>query len=203
MTYPLRCNCGALAGTVVNERHANHSRCYCEDCQAFARFLGREADFLDARGGCECIQTLPKDVTFDKGLERLACVRLSETGPLRWYAACCNTPIGNTPTSSKLPFVGLARACLEGSASSVDKSFGPVRFCMFTSGARGQPKPEPFGGAGRVLWFIRNRLRARFTGGFSQNPFFDIATDRPITAPRVLSPAERDRLREPAEAQAA
>jgi len=193
MTHPLRCQCGALTGTVANAQFANHSRCYCADCQAFARFLGREADLLDAQGGCECIQTLPKDVVFEKGLEHLACVRLTQTGLLRWYADCCMTPIGNTPATSKLPFVGLARACLEGSAS-VDESFGPVRFCVFTDGARGEPKPAPFGGAGRVLWFIRSRLRARFTGGFRENPFFDTATDRPITAPKLLTPAERLRL---------
>ena len=200
MTHPLRCNCGALTGTVANERFANHSRCYCEDCQAFARFL--DADILDARGGCEAIQTLPKDVTFEKGLEHLACVRLSETGLLRWYASCCMTAIGNTPATSKLPFVGLARACLERSATSVDKSFGPVRFCMFTSGAQGQSKPEPFGRSGAALWFIRNRLRARFTGGFRINPFFDMATDQPISPPRVLSPAEREGLRKPVAADA-
>lgn len=193
MTHPLRCACGALTGSVANERMANHSRCYCEDCQAFARFLGREDDLLDTRGGCECIQALPKDVTFDQGLQHLASVRLSETGLLRWYAACCNTPIGNTPATGKLPFVGLARACLDG--RDVDQSFGPVRFCLHTSGARGQPKPATFGAGGSAFWFIRNRLRARFTGGFSANPFFVMATDQPIAAPKVLTPAERDRLR--------
>jgi hypothetical protein len=196
MTHPLRCSCGALTGSIANVQSANHARCYCEDCQAFARFLGREADLLDARGGCEYIQTLPKDVTFDQGLEHLSCMRLTESGLLRWYAACCNTPIGNTPATSKLPFVGLARACLEGSATSVDESFGPVRFCLFTSGARGYPQPKAFGRAGATFWLIRNRLRARSTGGFSQNPFFVIATDQPIAAPRTLSPAERERLRQ-------
>jgi len=195
MTHPLRCNCGALTGAVEHERLANHSVCYCKDCQAFARFLGREAVLLDARGGCENIQVLPKDVTFREGAQHLACVRLSETGLLRWYAACCNTPIGNTPATSKLPFVGLARACLESSSPTVEASFGPVRFCMFTSGARGRPKPKRFGGAGFALWMIRNRLRARFTGGFRKNPFFDTATDRPVAEPKVLSPADRDRLR--------
>jgi hypothetical protein len=193
MPHPLRCTCGAVAGTVVNERSANHSRCYCADCRAFARFLGRETDVLDAQGGCECIQTLPKDVVFETGREHLACLRLTETGLLRWYAACCMTPIGNTPATSRLPFVGLARACLEG-AASVDRSFGPVRFCRFVDVARGEPKPKPFGAAGLTLWFIRNRLRARFTGGFRENPFFDVATDEPIVAPKVLTPAERLRL---------
>ena len=196
MTHPLRCACGALTGAVANERFATHSRCYCQDCQAFARFLGREADVLDARGGSECVQVLPKDVRFDTGLEHLACMRLSETGMFRWYAACCNTPIGNTPPTSKLPFVGLARMCLEPSDLGVDRSFGPVRFSLFTSGARGEPKPKPFGAVGFVFWMILNRLRARFGGGFADNPFFDTARDRPIVEPKILPPEEARRLRE-------
>src|SRR5579864_2200237 len=50
MTHPLSCSCGALTGSVQNERLANHSICYCKDCQSFARFLGRDAELLDARG---------------------------------------------------------------------------------------------------------------------------------------------------------
>jgi hypothetical protein len=194
MSHPLRCRCGALTGVVENPGKATHSRCYCEDCQAFARFLGREADLLDELGGSEAIQALPKDVVFTGGVEHLACLRLSDKGLLRWYAACCNTPIGNTPPTRKLPFVGLARACLENHAPTVEQSFGPVRFCLFTSGASAEPKPEPFGRAGFGLWLIGNRLRARFTGGFRRNPFFDTATDRPVVEPRILDPTERDRL---------
>jgi len=193
--HPFRCACGAVTGQVVNERCATHSRCYCEDCQAFARFLGREADLLDARGGGEGIQTLPKDVVFATGLGRLACVRLSETGLLRWYAACCNTPIGATPPTSRLPFVGLSPACLQHGPHRLDDAFGPVRFCLHVKGARGEPKPKPFGATGFMLWLVYNRLRARFTGGFRRNPFFDVANDRPIVQPRILTAADRDRLR--------
>jgi len=197
MTHPLRCACGALTGAVEHERFATHGVCYCKDCQAFARFLGREDALLDDRGGCESIQALPKDVTFRQGAQHLACVRLSESGLLRWYAACCNTPIGATPATSKLPFVGLARACLESASPTVASSFGPVRHCTYVGGAIGRPKPEPFGGPGFVVWLIRNRLRARFTGGFRVNPFFDTATDQPVVPPRVLSIAERESLADP------
>ena len=198
MTHPLRCACGGLTGTVEHEQLATHGVCYCKDCQAFTRFLGREDELLDARGGCENIQALPKDVTFREGAQHPACVRLSDTGLLRWYAACCNTPIGNTPATSKLPFVGLAQACLESVSPTVAASFGPVRHCTFIRGAIGQPKPKPFGAPGLLLWLVRNRLRARFTGGFRINPFFDTTTDRPIASPIVLSPADRDRLYAPA-----
>ena len=52
MTHALSCACGGLTGSVAHARRATHSVCYCRDCQAFARFLGREAELLDARGGC-------------------------------------------------------------------------------------------------------------------------------------------------------
>jgi len=194
MNHPFRCRCGAVTGHVANPHLTNHSVCYCEDCQAFIRFLGREAELLDARGGSEGVQVLPKDVRFETGFERLATLRLSPKGMVRWYATCCSTPIGGTPPTAKLPFAGLSRACLENAAPSVEQSFGPVRFCVFTAGARGDPKPRRFGVAGFVLWMIGNRLRARLTGGFRQNPFFDTATDRPLVEPRVLTPAERGRL---------
>lgn len=195
MTHPLRCQCGTVTGSVANPRRATHSVCYCEDCQAFARFLGREAELLDARGGSEGIQTLPKDVTFVSGRGNLAAMRLTPGGLIRWYAACCNTPIGNTPATRRTPFVGLSRACLEAAAPTVEQSFGPIRFCLYAAGARGEPKPRPFGRRGFVLWMIGNRMRARFSGGFADNPFFAPGADRPIAAPAVLSPAERDRLR--------
>jgi hypothetical protein len=194
MTHPLRCTCGTLTGCVENERHANHGACYCTDCQAFARFLGREADILNERGGCEVVQTLPKDVVFQTGAEHLACVCMTEKGPLRWYAACCNTPIGATAQTSKLPFVGLSRLCLESPAPTVEQSFGAVRTLRYISGARGQPRPRPFGGARFMVWLIRNRLRARSTGGFRLNPFFDTAADKPIVEPKQLTAAERAQL---------
>lgn len=100
------------------------------------------------------------------------------------------------PGDEQLPFVGLSRACLENAELSVEQSFGPVWFCLFVRGARGQPKPKAFGLPGFILWMARNRMRARLTGGFRENHFFDTTTDRPIVEPRVLTAAERDQLRQ-------
>lgn len=196
MTLPLRCRCGALTGSLTHERLASHGMCYCVDCQAFARFLGREAELLNAQGGNEGFSVLPKDVTFHQGIQHLACIRLTETGPIRWYAACCNTPVGGTPITSKLPFLGLSRALIGCDAPTIAASLGPVRYSLYMGGYRGRPKPKPFGRPGFVLWLIRNRLRARFTGGFRDNPFFDTASDRPVVAPSVLTGEQRDQLYE-------
>ncbi|HEX4197541.1 MAG TPA: DUF6151 family protein [Caulobacteraceae bacterium] len=196
MTHPLKCSCGAVRGSVETGHPTGHSLCYCKDCQAFARFLGREAEILDARGGCENIQTVPKYVRFETGAEHLACMRLTGKGLLRWYCACCNTPIGNTLPTCKLPFIALARPCIEAADPTVEQSFGPVRSSLFTRGARGEPKPKPFGAARTIFWILGNTTRRRFMRDFSPNPFFDTDADRPIVQPTILPTAERARLRE-------
>ncbi len=186
MTHSLRCNCGKLQGTLKRTTEINRCVCYCADCQAFARFLKREHDILDAAGGTSIIQTIPKHVTFLEGTENLACIRLTETGLLRWYAACCNTPIGNTPPNFKFPFIGLIDNCLSTEPASFDATFGPVRMYVSTQSASGEPKPKSMGFFAGTLRVIGMVLRSRFDGSYKQNPFFVPATGAPIVTPKVL-----------------
>lgn len=92
-TLAIRCTCGALRGEVEPSRRVNRGSCYCKDCQAFAHFLGRAEEILDAQGGTEVVQIASRHVRFTAGQEQLACMRLTRRGLLRWYAACCNTAI--------------------------------------------------------------------------------------------------------------
>src|SRR5690554_6746798 len=103
MTHPIRCSCGAVKGTLRRPGAAGHAICYCNDCQAFARFLGKSVEVLDAQGGTEIIQIQPGQLNFSRGTEQLACMRLTDKGLLRWYTRCCNTPLGNTSPNRKLP----------------------------------------------------------------------------------------------------
>src|SRR5690606_13485820 len=82
-----------------------------------AHHLGR-ADLLDAHGGTDIVQVAPASLTFDRGTERIACVRLSPKGLHRWYATCCKTPVGNTLTPS-IPFVGIVRQAFTGDADAI------------------------------------------------------------------------------------
>jgi hypothetical protein len=190
MTHPLQCRCGLLKGFVANPRSANHAVCYCRDCQAFAHVLGRTNDVLDERGGSEVMQVLPKNVTVTQGIEKLASIRLTPKGLVRWYASCCNTPIGNTLATPKFSFIGLVHTCLEGGNASLDESFGPVTAWVNTKSARGNPKPGQKGIGSSVVWFIRNTLKARLNGDYRRTPFFRADTGALIVAPRVLSPEE-------------
>lgn len=110
--HRITCRCGALRGRVVDLSPADCSRvsCYCRDCRAYLRWLGADT-LLDAHGGTEIIQLAPRQLTIEQGAEQLRCVRLSEKGLMRWYAACCRTPVANA-VSGKVPFVGVAKVML-------------------------------------------------------------------------------------------
>src|SRR5687768_4861211 len=102
----LRCRCGTVRGVAhgVEPGAINHCFCYCDDCQAFAHFLGRADDVLDAWGGTEITQMSQARLAFVSGTDSIAAMRLTEKGLMRWYASCCNTPIGNTLATGAMPF---------------------------------------------------------------------------------------------------
>jgi hypothetical protein len=189
MQHPLHCRCGTIKGFVSNPQSANRVVCYCKDCQAFARFLGQESETLDAQGGSDIVQTLPKNVTFTEGTDALACMRLTDKGMVRWYAGCCKTPIGNTLENYKISFVGLLHNCLETPERSLTDSFGAVRTYANPQGAVGEPKPKAAGMGTTIWWFVTTILGARVNGGYKRTPFF--RDGRPIATPRVISSVER------------
>jgi hypothetical protein len=194
--HPVGCQCGNLKGTLTELRRTLRAVCYCHDCQAFAYVLGQEGRVLDQRGGSEIVQAAPRNLTFTQGAEALACVRLTSRGLLRWYAACCSTPIGNTPATAKLSFVGLVHTCLGPRDAAFQEAFGPVRAWVYTAGARGEPRPKEAGGGRMVRRFIGIALRARLNGDYRRTPFFDPATGAPVATPRVLSREEHARVME-------
>jgi hypothetical protein len=193
MKHPLQCLCGTIKGFVDEPRRANRAVCYCRDCQAFAHFLGKSDEILDELGGSEVIQVLPKNVTLTQGTEALACMRLTAKGLLRWYAGCCNTPIGNTLDNFKISFIGLVHNSLETADRPMQDSFGPVRVWVNTKGAKGNPKPKTVGIGRTILWFLANVAKARIDGSYKQTPLFLVDKGTPIVPPRV-SPEERARL---------
>ena len=195
MTHALQCRCGTLKGEVRHPRRANRVICYCRDCQAFARFLGRADEILDDLGGTDVIQVLPRHVTLTQGTESLACIRLTSKGLVRWYAACCRTPIGNTLHTRSLSFIGLVHTCLETTGASLDSSFGPVRTVVNTQSATGEPKPVGRGLATTLVWFIGTTAKARVTGHYKQTPFFDPVLGTPVVAPRILTADELAQVR--------
>jgi hypothetical protein len=194
MNHPLQCRCGVLRGYVSHPERANRGVCYCKDCQAYAHFLGKPSDILDEMGGTDVVATLPKYLTFTHGLESLACMSLTENGLLRWYARCCNTPIGNTRRDFKVSFVGLVHTCLEDPSRTLDSSFGPIRMRVNTKNAKGSPQSMPLSTLVAGLRFLTSLIRARLDGSYKRTPFFDAHRGTPVVRPKVLTGSERERV---------
>ena len=194
MSHPIQCRCGTLKGYVSRSQGANRCVCYCRDCQAFAHFLGRADEILDANGGTDVIQLRAANVVFTDGREALACMRLTANGLLRWYSTCCNTPFGNTLAIYQLSFVGLVHNCLEVTGPALDASFGPVQAHVNTGSAKGKVSSSSLALVPVILRFIGFLVGARIDGSYRRSPFFSPDTGAPIVTPKVLSPGEREQL---------
>jgi hypothetical protein len=194
MNHPLQCRCGTIKGYVVRPGMAKRAVCYCKDCQAFAHFLKGADTVLDQHGGTAIVATVPQLVHFTQGVEALASMSLSDHGLLRWYASCCNTPIGNTPRDFKTPYVGLIETCLKSNSPSLQESFGPVRMAVNTKSARGRVKSTPVSSLLGMLGLMKSVIGARLAGTYRRNPFFAAEMGTPLARPRELTKAERQRF---------
>jgi hypothetical protein len=192
MNHPLRCRCGTLQGVVVPAPSTTRIVCYCRDCQAYARFLGSRG-VVNECGGTEVVASLPRHVQFTNGQEMLSCLSLSDGGVLRWYARCCKTPVGNTPRSSKIAYVGLVHSCLEAHVPQLLTSFGPLRMAVNTKGALGDVRSTPVSNVVGFLGLVSALLGARLSGAYKSNPFFLAESGFPVRPVHVLSTAERSR----------
>lgn len=202
----LACACGKLHGKALSVSPSVGTRvvCYCDDCQAFARFLAGAstgggvggAAILDERGGTDLFQMAPSRLQLSG--DTLGCVRLSEKGMHRWYCTECKTPVGNT-MGPGVPFVGMIIAGfmrLDRDGGSRDAVLGPVLARVQTKFATpGAQIPASGWGTLRVIARTLKLLAGWWLtrAGFP-SPFFDEATKAPRVVPRILSAAERKAL---------
>ena len=194
---PIRCFCGEVRGVAreVSGDRINRVVCYCGGCQSYAHFLGCADEMLDEHGGTDIFQMSPRHVEITAGNEHVACVHLTPKGALRWYAACCNTPIGNTLSTSQVPFLGMVHACIDiaDKPRSLGAALGRVRARVNGDAARGDPATRPaFDRApvSMLLRFAGKLLTWRLRGDHKRSPFFDPQTGEPIVTPRELSADE-------------
>ncbi len=192
-SFRLRCGCGDTEGVAKNvtPRSGAHVKCYCEDCQTFARFLDTSG-ILDEYGGTRIFQLPPARVQITKGRENVRCIRLSPNGTYRFYTDCCRTPIGNMK-GPRFPFIGLICAFMDTDESEVP---GKCRG-VFGKDAIGDPPGDvaesiPAGvalkAAGLLLWWWLRR-------GHRPNAFFDVEEGEVAVPVDIMSLEERDELR--------
>jgi hypothetical protein len=183
----VRCECGKLEMQVeLDPKRDSHVVCYCDDCRAYMRWLGRDAQ-LDAHGGTEVVQVAPAEARITRGQEHLACVRLSPKGLLRFYAKCCRSPLGNTMRG--VPFVGLSVTGLTIPLTSRPEGVN-ARFAL---------NGKPPGASDRASLGVVARTARQFAsrlarGQLHPSPFLD-EKNEPRATPEILTRAERDALR--------
>ena len=172
--------------------------CYCDDCEAYARYLGRE-DIVDRYGGTDVYQTTPSHLEINDRAEHIRCVRLSENGLMRWYAGCCRTPIGNTLASPRMPFVGVVHCFMDHASDgrARDHVLGLPRARIQGRYAIGgvPPGAHRIAPLGVVLRSLRLVVAGWLKGKHRPSAFFDPATGLPVATPDILSRSERERLR--------
>lgn len=192
----MSCRCGAVRGLVANAspKTVNRVVCYCDDCQAFAHFLGRP-DLLDPQGGSDIVQMAPARLTFVQGQNNILGLRLTPKGLHRWYARCCNTPLGNM-VSPAVPFVGIVSAAFDVSGQSPDQIFGKPIAAIKGEYALGDPPPGSKGiGLALMVRTIAKVLGWRLKGLAWPHPFFDRATGKALYPVVSLTAEEREALR--------
>jgi hypothetical protein len=192
----MRCRCGEVHAVVRNPspQTVNRVICYCDDCQAFVHQLGR-SDLLDVNGGTDIVQVAPASLTFVKGQDKIAALRLSPKGLYRLHARCCNTPVGNT-LSPSLPFVGVVAQTFEGENQSPDALFGPPVGAILGKFAIGDvPASAKRISLSLLFRVLRLVLGWRLTGKGWPHPFFERGSSAPLYPVLVLSGEQREALR--------
>ena len=158
------CECGGVEVQVPAE--GNRLVCYCESCRAFVETFGK-SDRLDEAGGSDLLQVTPEQVSISKGAEHLRYLRLTEKGPLRWYASCCGTPMANTLGSRMVAFASFQTHDLQ----PQDK-LPEIVARVNLKGALQRVK-EPLGSARPLITSLIGRsIKSWVTGSWRRNPFF-------------------------------
>lgn len=191
----IACTCASLRGklqAISPDRGARYV-CHCKDCQAFIHFLKRQSDVLDENAGTEVFQTRPSRLIITQGSDQLQCIRMTAKPTLRWFAGCCNSPLFNTTTSDRYPFLSVICHCTDPDLR--DGAMGPVRGHLFNTEATGDMTGKIEAGGNRMLLAVAYRMLCeRLSGRYKDTPLFDPATGAPVVVPEIMDAGDRARL---------
>ena len=187
------CDCGTVTGTLrVTAGEGDHVVCHCTDCQNLTHHLDH-AQLLDAHGGTPLYQTRCARMRIDTGREQLACLHLTDAPTLRWYAACCRTPLFNSFKNGKLPFITILTAACD--PARREQIFGQPRGHLFTQDAIGDASHLPKMGTPTLMrrFFVR-AMKDILSGDRRKAALFDAKTLEPVATPHRLTGEERQAL---------
>jgi hypothetical protein len=196
-TLPLRCSCGALTGRVLDAQDIPRNVCHCRGCQAWAHKLDRQGAMLDAAGGTDLFQITPSQLRIDRGADQLRVVRLTEKGALRWYTACCQTPIANSLDQAWVPWLALQHVLLDADVLGLDSRSADIGPTAYKIHARNALVPveggHPTGPISLVLNTLWHTLIDTAKGRARPTPFFD-EDGAPTAELESITESERDAL---------
>lgn len=188
------CACGQVAGTIeVTPGKGDRLTCHCGDCQNFTRYLGAAERVLQAHGGTDLYQSRCAAMKLSKGAYQLACFHLTDAPTLRWYAACCRTPMFNTYANGNVPYVTTLLANV--AAGQAEAALGPAIGHLFLPASLGDVPGMPRMGMGKLMRrFFGRYIRDLLSGDRRRSALFDTKTLAPISVPYRLTAAEREAL---------
>ena len=174
--HKITCRCGSFEATVESDpKDALRIKCYCKDCRAFPAFCECSDDYVGENGSADLLTADPAKISFDKGANALKIVRLSTNGVYRWYAGCCNTPLGNVPANHKIPHFGYYRENIRNIDGNklTEEQLPPVKCAAFKKEATSTPPKKPGTNLPQVILymakcFLRSLRREKETSFFSQ-----------------------------------
>lgn len=186
------CACGQVAGTLfeVDPSKGDHVVCHCSDCQDFPRYLGATERILQEHGGTDLYQSRCAKMRLTRGADNLDCLHLTDKPTLRWYAACCRTPLFNTYANGKVPYLTTLLANCD--AAEAKAALGPPIGHLFL--------PDEVSDLPRMSMsqlmrrFLGRMVRDIFAGDRKRSALFDPKTLLPISPPHRLTEAERRAL---------
>lgn len=187
-----KCECGAIHAALHDASPQSGRRliCHCNDCQAFAHYLGKEKLMLDDHAGTHVYQTDSSQFEITKGQDKLACVTVTGGPLLRWYCKDCQTPIANTLSSTRFPFLSLILSGFD--RGKTDALLGrDAEHVAVESGAGDLGKIKTAGMAGMLFKLLVRTVKALFNPDLKKSPLFDSDTGKPVATPKKLEPAER------------
>jgi hypothetical protein len=198
MNIPLKCQCGSLRGVAIDisPSKGNRLTCMCDTCQTYAHHLGQAEKILDKYGGTDIFQMTPSELTITEGIEHLRCLQLEGRGVLRWYAGCCNTPVANTLSSAKVPFVGVPHTFMDhaGHRRTREQDLGPLLARTMGEHGIGELPSDAYSSTPLSVIFrsLYLLILAWLKGKHEPSPFFDADTGKPIFKPELVYKNKND-----------
>ena len=183
----LKCSCGKVRGKTkdINERSGTRITCCCDDCQAFTEYLNQESSVLDQYGGTDIFQMPISNIKITEGTDQLSSLRLSSKGMYRWYAKCCNTPIGNSMGAGG-PFIGVIHNFMD-HASTRDEELGKNRGHIQIKFAKQEVPMYLKGSPIKIILRSLSKLIVWKIKGLNIPSVFFNENGKPIAKPSILN----------------